>query len=334
MTMEQRPLGRSGLIVSVLGFGCGAVGGLMVRGTPAEQERTVARAIELGVTYFDTAAAYGDGVSEQNIGRILRALKSDALVGTKVRVPDAARGAIGASIATALDASLRRLGRDHVDLFQLHNAITTAGTAPDFSAATVLSEVIPALQALQKAGKTRHIGITGIGDAAALRQVVQSGAIASAQVPYNLLNPSADAALPPNYPGHDFGQLMRHAHQAGVGIIGIRVLAAGALSASMDRHPLGMATVDPIASGATYAEDVARARRLLPLVTEGHVSSLIEAAIRFAFSTDAMSTILTGMSSYEQFETAAQAVLKGRLPPATLARIAELQREIAAHPSV
>lgn len=59
--MEQRTLGRTGLRVSALGFGCGAIGGLMVRGDPAEQRRAVAHAIQAGITYFDTAPSYGDG---------------------------------------------------------------------------------------------------------------------------------------------------------------------------------------------------------------------------------------------------------------------------------
>src|SRR6516164_6930543 len=119
--METRTLGRTGLKVSVLGFGCGAVGGLMVRGSPADQERAVARAIELGINYFDTAAMYGNGESERNLGRVLKSLKPDIVVGTKVRVPDGERGHIGAAVAASLEASLRRLQLDHVDLFQLHN---------------------------------------------------------------------------------------------------------------------------------------------------------------------------------------------------------------------
>ena len=324
--MQIRDLGRSGLKVSVLGFGCGAVGGLMTRGTPAEQERTVARALELGVTYFDTAADYGSGESEKNIGRILRALKSDALVGSKIRVPDAERGTIAACITKGLEDSLRRLGRDSVDLFQLHNPITTAGAAPTLSPQQLLEEVVPALQALQRAGKTRCIGITGIGDAAALRQAVDSGTLHSAQVPYNLLNPSADAPLPASSTSHDFGRIMRHAHAAGVGIIGIRVLAAGALSGSLARHPNAAQDVAPIASGATLAQDVAAANRLLPLVAEGHAASLVEAALRFVIASEALSTVLIGIATYEQFETAAQAVLKGPLSPETLARVADLQR--------
>src|SRR5580692_254263 len=93
--METRTLGRTGLEVSVLGFGCGAVGGLMVRGSPGDQERAVARAIELGINYFDTAAMYGNGESERNLGRVIKSLKPDIVVGTKVRVPDGERSRAG-----------------------------------------------------------------------------------------------------------------------------------------------------------------------------------------------------------------------------------------------
>ena len=97
--MEMRAFGRTGLQVSILGFGCGAVGGLMVRGTPADQERAVARALEAGVNYFDTAAMYGNGESEKNLGRVLAKLKPNVVVGTKVRIPSAEFGRIGAAVA-------------------------------------------------------------------------------------------------------------------------------------------------------------------------------------------------------------------------------------------
>src|SRR5215831_10017378 len=73
--METRLFGRTGLRLSLLGFGCGAVGGLMVRGDAADQERTIARALAAGVNYFDTAVQYGDGESEKNLGRVLQKLK-------------------------------------------------------------------------------------------------------------------------------------------------------------------------------------------------------------------------------------------------------------------
>src|SRR5947209_16238068 len=84
--MEKRRLGRTGLDVSLLGFGCGAVGGLMVKGAAADQERAVSRALELGINYFDTASMYGDGESERNLGRVLKSLKPNIYVGTKVRL--------------------------------------------------------------------------------------------------------------------------------------------------------------------------------------------------------------------------------------------------------
>src|SRR5205085_8895633 len=124
MKMEKRVFGRSCMRLSILGFGCGAVGGLMVRGEPADQERTIARALEVGVNYFDTAVQYGDGASEKNLGRVLKRLKpADAVVGTKVRIKSADFGRIGDAIAASLEGSLQRLGREQVDIFHLHNEI-------------------------------------------------------------------------------------------------------------------------------------------------------------------------------------------------------------------
>src|SRR5580704_17102126 len=97
--MQLRVFGRTGMRLSVLGFGCGAVGGFMVRGDPAEQERTVARALAAGVNYFDTAVQYGDGESEKNLGRVLQKLKpANAIVGTKVRLPPGDFGRIAEAV--------------------------------------------------------------------------------------------------------------------------------------------------------------------------------------------------------------------------------------------
>src|SRR5580704_4297822 len=103
--MQLRTFGRTGLKLSVLGFGCGAVGGLMVRGDHADQERTVARALAAGVNYFDTAVQYGDGESEKNLGRILQKLKpANAVVGTKVRLQPSEYGRIAEAASASLDA--------------------------------------------------------------------------------------------------------------------------------------------------------------------------------------------------------------------------------------
>src|SRR4051812_29380939 len=122
--VEQRELGNTGLRVSALGFGCGAVGGLMVRGSAEEQRRAVATALDAGITYFDTAALYGDGQSELSLGRALADLNawSRVVVGTKVRLPETVDNP-RAAIRAGLEASLARLGHDSVDVFHLHNTI-------------------------------------------------------------------------------------------------------------------------------------------------------------------------------------------------------------------
>src|SRR4029078_10252938 len=143
--MQWRVFGRTGMQLSVLGFGCGAVGGLMVRGDATDQERTVARAIAAGVNYFDTAVQYGDGESEKNLGRILQKLKpADAVVGTKVRVPPSEFGRIGEAVRASLEGSLARLQLERVDIFHLHNPITENGGGSSLGVRQVLDEVAPA----------------------------------------------------------------------------------------------------------------------------------------------------------------------------------------------
>ena len=319
--MDKRKFGRTGLSVSVLTFGCGAVGGLMTRGAPADQERAVARAIEAGVNHFDTAALYGDGASEENLGRVLAALKPNVIVSTKVRLP--AQRNIDA-VAASLETSLKRLKRDHVDLFQLHNTIgTPAGQT--LSAEEVLNDVVPAFNKLREQGKTRFIGFTAIGETAALHKLIASGAFDGAQVPFNALNPSPAEAIPAAYPAQDYGRILDLAEKHGVGTIGIRVLAGGALSGREERNPLGLAAVEPIGSGATYATDVARARRLEPMLREGHAGSLTELAMRFAVAARKLSTTEIGLANIEELEAAIAAVEKGPLSEAALARLKTLQ---------
>jgi aryl-alcohol dehydrogenase-like predicted oxidoreductase len=322
--MEKRKFGRTGLDISVLTFGCGAVGGLMTKGAAADQERAVARALEAGVNHFDTAVAYGNGASEENLGRVLRRLKPQIIVSTKVRVP-AERPNIGATIAASLEGSLQRLQRDHVDVFQLHNVIAERADGLTMSVDEVLSEVVPALDRARQEGKTRFIGFTAIGETAALHRVVASGAFDSAQVPYNVLNPSAGATIPAAYPAQDYGCILDRAMQAGVGTIGIRALAGGALSGSEARNPLGLPAVEPIGSGASYATDVARAQRLEPMIREGHAGSLTEMAMRFVISNPKLSTAEIGLANIEELEAALGAVAMGSLSDAALARLETLQ---------
>jgi aryl-alcohol dehydrogenase-like predicted oxidoreductase len=323
--MEYRALGKTGLRVSALGFGCGNVGGLMVRGTPGERERAVARAIELGINYFDTAPLYGDGLSEEHLGATLKTLAADVLIGTKFRLTAGDLKDIRGAVARSLEVSLKRLRRERVDLFQLHNLI---GGPDALAVAQVRGEVVAALQRLQQEGKTRFFGITALGDPSALHEVVTAGVFDTAQVCYNLLNPSAGFPIPAGFPAPDFRLLLARCREHTMGVIGIRALAAGALSGTPSRHPVAVPTVAPIASGPDYATDVTRAQKLSPLVQEGHAADLVEAALRFVVTGDAVSTVLLGYSSLDQLEHAAAAVAKGPLPPAAVERVRSLWRQM------
>ena len=325
--MQLRVFGRTGMQLSVLGFGCGAVGGLMVRGDPDDQDRTIARAIDAGVNYFDTAVEYGNGESEKNLGRVLQKLKpANVVVATKVRLPPSEFDRIANAVTMSLEGSLARLRLDRVDILHLHNTITEKGGGLALSVRQVLDDVVPVFDRLRQQGKIGFLGMTAIGDTAALHQVIDAGAFDSAQVIYNMLSPSAAEELPPNYPAQDYGRLFDHTKAAGVGVVGIRVLAGGALSGSADRHPIASPTPEPIGSAMSYDADIDRARRLLPLVREGFATSLTEAATRFALSHPAMGTILVGMATPQQFEDALVAVQKGPLPQAALDRLAALRQ--------
>jgi aryl-alcohol dehydrogenase-like predicted oxidoreductase len=225
-----------------------------------------------------------------------------------------------------LEGSLARLGLDRVDILHLHNAITETGGGAALGVQQVLDDVVPAFERLRQQGKIRFLGMTAVGETAALQQVIDAGAFESAQVVYNMLNPSAAEELPQNYPAQDYGRLLDHTRDAGVGVVGIRVLAGGALSGSAARHPIAGPAPEPIGSALSYDSDVDRARRLMPLVTEGFAASLTEAATRFALSHSAMGTILVGMATPGQFDEALAAAEKGPLPRAALDRLSELRQ--------
>src|SRR5271155_793961 len=110
-TVKLRKLGRTGLIVSEIGFGCGPTGGLLVRGTPAERREALACALDLGINYFDTAPGYGSGASESNLGETLQSLRASAVVATKVALDRDSLGDIRGFIERSVEDSLRRLRR-------------------------------------------------------------------------------------------------------------------------------------------------------------------------------------------------------------------------------
>jgi aryl-alcohol dehydrogenase-like predicted oxidoreductase len=324
--VEYRILGRTALRVSRVGFGCGNIGGLMVRGTAADQERAVARALELGFNYFDTAPMYGDTVSETNLGRVLATLRPDIVLATKSPADPEKRGKLGAAITQSCEASLRRLQRERVDVFQLHTAVTLNGGNGTLDVRTVIEEVVPAFEALRQQGKIGFYGFSGTGEAAAIPELIATGAFDVFQVIYNILNPSAGDG-PFSFIGANYENVLARAVEQRMGAVGIRVLAGGALSSDATRHAVSSQNVVPMGTSADYRGDREGVARLAPLVSEGHVATLAEAAVRFAITNPMISSALVGFSDIAQVEAAAAAESKGPLPQNTLDRIAQLLAE-------
>ena len=302
----------------------------MTKGDAADQDRAITWARDNGINFFDTAASYGNGASETNLGRALNGNTDGIVVSTKVGLGDDDLTNVAGTVAQSLDASLTRLKLDHVDIFQLHNTLGRADFRDTLKVDQVLDDVIPAFEKLRDAGKTRFLGFTAKGDADDLHKLVKCGAFSSAQIFYNLLVPSAGEAVPADYPADDFGQLLDVAMDNGVGSIGVRVLAGGAMSGSEARHSLGMPSVDPIGSETDYATDVWRALQFMPLVEAGHAAKLTELAMRYVISNPALVTTEIGIATLEELQEAASAVNRGPLSDEALAQIRKVQAGFAA----
>ncbi|HKV44441.1 MAG TPA: aldo/keto reductase [bacterium] len=316
--------------MSALGYGSGAIGGLFVRGDPEEQRRAAARALDAGITYFDTAPSYGDGRSETNLGRVLRELAAwgRVVVGTKVRLQPADLRHPKDAILRSAKESLKRLGRDSIDLLQLHNPVRPGGAVAGGNAldlGTVLGEIADGLREASRQGLAAHVGLTGLGDAAPLRAVIGSGRYATIQTYFNALNPSAGFAGASGG-GQDFGGLIDAAAAAAMGVIAIRVMAAGAVSATPQRHANAGDPGDPLARGAEYGRDLERARGLAALGGEVGVEGPLELALRFALAKPGVSTVLVGYSDLTQLEDAIRWTARGPLPPDAVNRILALAR--------
>ncbi len=176
--MQTRPIGS--LKVTTVGVGCNNFGSRL---DEAGTEAVVNAALEAGINFFDTADVYGGGKSEQLLGRALGSKRSDVIIATKFghNMPDQGSGASAAYIQTAVEASLRRLGTDYIDLYQLHT--------PD--ANTPIEETLAALDELVKAGKVLEIGSSNFSadQINAAEAAVKSGAarFISVQNEYSLL---------------------------------------------------------------------------------------------------------------------------------------------------
>lgn len=311
--MIHRTLGRTGLRVSAVSFGAGPVSGLMTGTDSGAQLATVRRAIDAGINWFDTAAGYGDGKSEANLGRVLAELgAADRVhVATKVRIPPEAFGDIAGYVRRSVEASLLRLRLTRVTLLQLHNGITrNRGDEPaSITPGDVLTGVVQGFRQLREEGLVAHAGLTGTGHADALREVIASGAFDTLQVPFNALNPSAGA--PGSADGEaDYGSVIADCGEKGMGVFAIRVFAGGAL---LDQPPSAHTLKTAFFPLALYERDLERARRLRERVA-GRLP-MAEAAVRFALSHPAVSSALVGFGSPEHVDEVARMRLDEPLPP-------------------
>jgi aryl-alcohol dehydrogenase-like predicted oxidoreductase len=329
--MEQRAFGKTGLQVSALGFGCGAVGGLMTKGDPDDQVAAVRRALDAGISYFDTAAMYGEGRSEENLGRVLRSLGAwDRVhVGTKVRLRAEELADPGAGVRASLVASLHRLDRQRVDLLQLHNPIMSqSGPSREGRDSVSLEqarEISGVLRELQREGRIGHVGCTALGDTDALHAAVNEGLFDTIQSYFNAANPSSGHAGATGG-GQDMRGLIDVAAAKGVGVICIRVMAAGALLGAPNPAPLSGGGGPALLGGAEYAEDMQRAQRLAPLAAELGLESVLEMSFRLVIAKSGVSTALVGFSDIDQLESAIRWAERGPLAPDAVEKVVAAAR--------
>jgi aryl-alcohol dehydrogenase-like predicted oxidoreductase len=312
--MRYRPLGRSGLSVSEIGYGAWGIGAdAWVGAAEDESLRALHRALDLGVNLIDTARGYGE--SERIVGRAVRERPDgEVLVATKVPprngkwpAPDGldpAQTFPGAHIRESLETSLRVTGLDHVDLLQFHVWSDEWVGRGDW---------LETVEELKKEGKIRFFGISNNDhqpeNALAL---VRSGVVDSIQVIYNIFDQAPAEALFPACEEH------------GVGVVVRVALDEGGLTGR-------------ITAGTTFPEGDFRNRYFKgdrPAQVEAHVDAitadlgitrgdLAETALRFVLSAPAVSTVIPGMRSVRNAERNAAVSDGGLLTPEQLSVLAK-----------
>jgi aryl-alcohol dehydrogenase-like predicted oxidoreductase len=311
--METRTLGRSGPAVSVVGLGCNNFGGRT--GLP-ESRAVIHKALDLGITLFDTADTYGNrGGSEEALGEILGERRKEIVLATKFGMPmdDAAVPRTSRRyIMTAVEASLRRLRTDWIDLYQMHR--------PD--PATPIEETLRALDDLVRQGKVRHIGSSNLAGWQAMDAHWTSRHFGlhhfiSCQNEYSLLNRGIEAELIP-------------AMQAcGLGLLPYFPLASGLLSGKYQRGA-------PMPSGTRFAGATGLANRYM---TERNWSiverlqefctrrglSLLDLAFSWLLAQPTLASVIAGATRPEQLEQNVKAA-GHTLTPEDLAEVDRLTR--------
>jgi len=220
-------------------------------------------------------------------------------------------------VARSVDASLRRLKMDAVDVLHVHNRFTERrGEAPDsLSAADVLGPVLEAYLSVQRAGKTRFIGVSAMEPhVPTLKRIMESGHYDTVLAYYNLLNRTAQEPPPPGLNLFDNGQIIPLAKSLNMGVIGIRSHAAGALTGQVDR---------PVAPGSLLEQDLAGAGSL-GFLLDGPISTLSQAAMVFCLMNPDIHTTVPGVKNTAEAEEIAGSVDLPPIPEHHLSRLREL----------
>lgn len=315
--MKFRLLGSTGISVSEISFGAGPVSGLLTGSDRDRQVAVIGRALSLGVNWFDTAAGYGSGKSESQLGEAFKALKCDLSsvhIATKVRLSVDRQHDLRPLVTQSLAESLQRLQVGQVTLLQVHNSITPGRNDEPTSLTPedILGPrgVLMALQDLRDAGLVQHFGLTGIGDADSLRTVMQSGQFATIQAPFHLLNPTSLIEQTEGFREPDYRGFLRDAHRLGMGLFAIRAYAAGALLCA---PPSAHTMKTPFFPLALYERDLRRAKGLAGLL--GSDQALRELALRFVLSQSEFASVILGFGAPEHVD---EALRLSDLPPLNL----------------
>jgi L-galactose dehydrogenase/L-glyceraldehyde 3-phosphate reductase len=279
-------------------------------GDDGDQQRAVVqKAIEHGINWFDTAATYGSGQSERNLGRVLEDLRvaSRVYVATKVRLMPEDLADIRGAVRRSVEGSLERLRIPRLTLLQVHNSITTQreDEPTSITPADVLGlrGVAQAFHELRDEGLVLHLGLTGIGHAASLDEVIRTKHFDTIQTPYNLLNPSAGREMSDGFKETNYGNIIASCARAQMGVLAIRVLAGGALAGN---PPSPHTLKTPFFPLALYERDRHRAARLQEIAgPERHLS---REAIRFALGNPYVHSALIGFGSTRQIDEAVHAL--------------------------
>jgi aryl-alcohol dehydrogenase-like predicted oxidoreductase len=303
--MEHVTLGRTGLRVSVVGLGCGGFSrlGISTGHSKSEAVALVRAALELGITLIDTAAAYG---TEEIVGEALRSTRrDDVVVATKAAIDDRNGHRLPAErVVQSLDASLRRLGTDHIDIFQLHGVLPA-----DYEHAAV---IVPALLREQEKGKFRYLGITEASaddhDHDLLGHAFHDDVWDTAMVAFHMMHQNARERVFPQTMARGIGTLL--------------MFVVRDIFARPDR--LADAFRDLAAHGAVPRE-LADARNPLDfLVHAAGASSVTDAAYRFARHEAGADVVLTGTGDIAHLEANVASLLKPPLPEGDSQRVREL----------